>query len=41
MCADAILNNYDDAPVRSLVRALEDGDVQARLRAEPRWAFTS
>jgi arsenate reductase len=37
-CADAILNKYDDAPVRSFVLTLADRDARACLRAESCYA---
>jgi arsenate reductase (thioredoxin) len=38
-CADAILNKYDDAPVRSFVLTLADRDARACLRAERCYAL--
>jgi arsenate reductase (thioredoxin) len=38
-CADAILNRYDDAPVRSFVLTLADRDARACLRAESCYAL--
>jgi arsenate reductase (thioredoxin) len=40
-CADAILDQYDDAPVRSFVLALAARDARACLRAERCYAFAS
>jgi hypothetical protein len=39
-CADAILNKYDDAPVRSFVLTLADRDARACLRADHCYALT-
>jgi protein-tyrosine-phosphatase len=40
-CADAILNKYDDAPVRSFVLTLAERDARACLRAERCYALAS
>jgi protein-tyrosine-phosphatase len=39
-CADAILDKYDDAPVRSFVLTLADRDARACLRADQCYALT-
>ena len=40
-CADAILDKYDDAPVRSFVLTLADRDARECLRADRCYALTS
>jgi protein-tyrosine-phosphatase len=40
-CADAILNKYDDAPVRSFVLTLADRDARDCLRADNCYAITT
>jgi protein-tyrosine-phosphatase len=40
-CADAILDKYDDAPVRSFVLTLADRDVRECLRADRCYALAS
>ena len=40
-CADAILDKYDDAPVRSFVLTLADRDARECLRAERCYALAS
>jgi arsenate reductase (thioredoxin) len=40
-CADAILDKYDDAPVRSFVLTLADRDARACLRADRCYAVSA